>query len=189
MNLLVSSDEELISLFQSGNNEAFAILLHRYADQIKHSIRQIISSIEEAEDVFQDLSIHFSIKLKTAYKENGKFGGWLHCVVDNYLCSYCRKMKPKITDLDLEAVKDWQKEYELSSQDREHKYAELRKSVKELPEELRILVEMKIWKRMTLEAIAVKLNSNKSTIAKRLQSAYHQLEKSMLAKGYDDAFI
>lgn len=70
MNLLVSSDEELISLFQSGNNEAFAILLHRYADQIKHSIRQIISSIEEAEDVFQDLSIHFSIKLKTAYKEN-----------------------------------------------------------------------------------------------------------------------
>ena len=98
-------------------------------------------------------------------------------------------MKPKITDLDLEAVKDWQNEYELSSQDREHKYAELRKSVKELPEELRILVEMKIWKRMTLEAIAVKLNSNKSTIAKRLQSAYHQLEKSMLAKGYDDAFI
>lgn len=39
MNLLVSSDEELIFLFQSGNNEAFAILLHRYADQIKHSIR------------------------------------------------------------------------------------------------------------------------------------------------------
>ena len=37
MNLLVSSDEELISLFQSGNNEAFAILLHRYADQIKYS--------------------------------------------------------------------------------------------------------------------------------------------------------
>jgi len=48
MNLLVSSDEELISLFQSGNNEAFAILLHRYADQIKYSIRQIVTILFSA---------------------------------------------------------------------------------------------------------------------------------------------
>ena len=189
MDMHDESDEELVALFRSGNNDAFNILLMRYADNIKLSIRKIISDIEEINDVFQDLSIHLSVKLKNNYRENGKFLGWLHCVVENYMCSYSRKKKIRIVDLDLETVKEKETEYTLSPIIREQKYADLRKSVKELPYEQRILVEMKIWKKMTLEAIALKLNMKKSTVDKRLQAAYRKIEKSMIAKGYDDAFV
>lgn len=91
--------------------------------------------------------------------------------------------------MDLETVKEKETEYTLSPIIREQKYTDLRKSVKELPYEQRILVEMKIWKKMTLEAIALKLNMKKSTVDKRLQAAYRKIEKSMIAKGYDDAFV
>lgn len=33
------------------------------------------------------------------------------------------------------------------------------------------------------------LNMKKSTVDKRLQAAYRKIEKSMIAKGYDDAFV
>lgn len=144
MEMHEESDEQLVALFRSGNNDAFNILLMRYADSIKLSIRKIISDMEEINDVFQDLSIHLSIKLKNNYQENGKFLGWLHCVVDNYMCSYCRKKKIKIVNVDIETVKEREAEYTLNPIDREQKYADLRKSVKELPYEQRILVEMKI---------------------------------------------
>mgnify|MGYP000242316917 CR=1 FL=1 len=184
-------DEQLVLLFRLGNNDAFDILLLRYADKMKASIRKIVMNNEEVNDVFQDLSIHLSFKLKNNYQESGKFINWLHRVVDNYLYSYCRKKRIKITDLDLEQVKVTQTDtdYVLTPQDRELKFIELRKSVKELPDDLQRLVEMKIWQQMTLNAIAFKLNMKKSTVAKRLQSAYNKIEESMIAKGYDDAFI
>lgn len=183
------SDEQLVASFRSGNNDAFNILFMRYADSIQLSIRKIVGNIEEINDVLQDLSMHLYDKLKNKYQENGKFSGWLHRVVDNYMCSYSRKKKVKIADVDLEAVKDRETEYTLSPMEREKKYADLRKSVKELPREQRILVEMKIWKKMTLEAIAIKLNMKKSTVDKRLQSAYRKIRESMIAKGYDDYFV
>lgn len=189
MNLTDSSNEELVSLFRLGNNEAFDVLLHRYKDQIWTAISRVINVPEEVKDIFQDLSIHLSIQLKQHYVEDGKFVGWLNRVVENYLCSYCRKKKIKMADLDLEIIKTPQTDYMLSPKDRELKFAELRKSVKELPDDLQRLVEMKIWQRMSLNDIAVKLNMKKSTVAKRLQSAYNKIEQSMIAKGYDDAFI
>ena len=184
-------DEQLVLLFRLGNNDAFDILLLRYADKMKASIRKIVMNNEEVNDVFQDLSIHLSFKLKNNYQESGKFINWLHRVVDNYLYSYYKKKRIKITDLDLEQVKVTQTDtdYVLTPQDRELKFIELRKSVKELPDDLQRLVEMKIWQQMTLSAIAFKLNMKKSTVAKRLQSAYNKIEESMIAKGYDDAFI
>jgi RNA polymerase sigma-70 factor (ECF subfamily) len=103
--------------------------------------------------------------------------------------SLCRKKKICFSAVEIESLKEIESEYTLPPDIREQKYAALRKSVKELPEELKNLVELKIWKRMTLQAIADKLNMKKSTVAAKLKSAYQKIEKSMIDKGYDDGLI
>ena len=55
--------------------------------------------------------------------------------------------------------------------------------------ELGRLVKMKIWEGMTYQEISEQTGINRSTVVKRLKSAYQELEKRMIAKGYDDALI
>lgn len=189
MRTINTSDEQLVSLYRAGDNSAFDILLKRYTSKIKRAIQAILSNPEDVNDIFQDLSIHISLKLKSTYNESGQFTGWLTCVVTNYMYSLCRKKKICFSAVEIESLKEIESEYTLPPDIREQKYAALRKSVKELPEELKNLVELKIWKRMTLQAIADKLNMKKSTVAAKLKSAYQKIEKSMIDKGYDDGLI
>lgn len=189
MRTINTSDEQLVSLYRAGDNSAFDILLKRYTSKIKRAIQAILSNPEDVNDIFQDLSIHISSKLKSTYNESGQFTGWLTCVVTNYMYSLCRKKKIFFSAVEIESLKEIESEYTLPPDIREQKYAALRKSVKELPEELKNLVELKIWKRMTLQAIADKLNMKKSTVAAKLKSAYQKIEKSMIDKGYDDGLI
>ena len=48
---------------------------------------------------------------------------------------------------------------------------------------------MKIWEGMTYQEISEQTGINRTTVVKRLKSAYQELEKRMIAKGYDDALI
>ena len=50
-------------------------------------------------------------------------------------------------------------------------------------------LKMKIWEGMTYQEISEQTGINRSTVVKRLKSAYQELEKRMIAKGYDDALI
>lgn len=182
-------DEQLVSLYRDGNVSAFNTLLIRYIPKIRQAVRRFLSNSEDINDVLQDICIHVGTKLKNTYNENGKFSGWLTCVVANYMCSYCRKKKITFSFVDLEAVKVIESEYMLPTFAREQKLFDLQKSVEELPDELKKLVEMKFKEKMTLQAIADKLGMKKTTVAAKLNSAYRKLEKSMLHKGYDDALI
>lgn len=77
----------------------------------------------------------------------------------------------------------------VSAEKREQKFDDLEKAIRSLPEELNRLVKMKIWEGLTYQEISDQTGINKSTVVKRLKSAYLELEKRMLAKGYDDALI
>ena len=80
-------------------------------------------------------------------------------------------------------------EYALPPDVRERKFADLKRSVEELPEELKKLVKLKYKEGMSLQAIADMLGMKKTTVAAKLNSAYRKLEASMVNKGYDDALI
>ena len=80
MNTAISltSDAELVSLFQNGNQDAFAELLNRHKSKVFTSILVIVRDRYTAEDLFQDTFIK-AIRLlqEEKYNEDGKF---LSCV-------------------------------------------------------------------------------------------------------------
>ena len=185
-------DDKLVSMFRNGDSHAFEILLSRYDECIMRAIRKsTINNNDSVEDLYQEIVTHLYEKLKCVYKANGHFGAWLNCVVGNFLCSVYRKKHQDCLPLKLDILKDDDclVDNYISAERRERKFEDLKVAVEGLSEELGRLVKMKIWEGMTYQEISEQTGINRSTVVKRLKSAYQELEKRMIAKGYDDALI
>lgn len=191
-NKRIFPDDKLISMFRNGDSRAFETLLSRYDEYIMRAIRKsTINNNDSVEDLYQEIVTHLYEKLKCVYKANGHFGAWLNCVVGNFLCSVYRKKHQDCLPLKLDILKDDDclVDNYISAERRERKFEDLEEAVEGLSEELGRLVKMKIWEGMTYQEISEQTGINRSTVVKRLKSAYLELEKRMLAKGYDDALI
>lgn len=191
-NKRIFPDDKLISMFRNGDSRAFETLLSRYDEYIMKAIRRsTINNNDSVEDLYQEIVTHLYEKLKCVYKANGHFGAWLNCVVGNFLCSVYRKKHQECLPLKLDILKDDDclVDNYISAERRERKFEDLEEAVEGLPEELGCLVKMKIWEGMTYQEISEQTGINRSTVVKRLKSAYQELEKRMIAKGYDDALI
>lgn len=185
-------DDKLVSMSRNGDSHAFEILLSRYDECIMRAIRKsTINNNDSVEDLYQEIVTHLYEKLKCVYKANGHFGAWLNCVVGNFLCSVYRKKHQDCLPLKLDILKDDDclVDNYISAERRERKFEDLKEAVEDLSEELGRLVKMKIWEGMTYQEISEQTGINRSTVVKRLKSAYQELEKRMIAKGYDDALI
>ena len=185
-------DDKLVSMFRNGDSHAFEILLSRCDECIMRAIRKsTINNNDSVEDLYQEIVTHLYEKLKCVYKANGHFGAWLNCVVGNFLCSVYRKKHQDCLPLKLDILKDDDclVDNYISAERRERKFEDLEEAVEGLSEELGRLVKMKIWEGMTYQEISEQIGINRSTVVKRLKSAYQELEKRMIAKGYDDALI
>lgn len=185
-------DDKLVSMFRNGDSHAFEILLSRYDECIMRAIRKsTINNNDSVEDLYQEIVTHLYEKLKCVYKANGHFEAWLNCVVGNFLCSVYRKKHQDCLPLKLDILKDDDclVDNYISAERRERKFEDLKEAVEDLSEELGRLVKMKIWEGMTYQEISEQTGINRSTVVKRLKSAYQELEKRMIAKGYDDALI
>lgn len=184
-------DDTLVTMFRGGDNHAFEVLLARYTGDIKRSIKKsTMSNCDTADDLYQEIFVHLCEKLKGMYQANGHFAAWLNCVVGNFLCSVYRKRHHETLPLKLDVLKDTDAaEGTLTAEKKEQKFIDLQCAVGGLPQDLYELVRMKIWEGLTYQEISDRTGINRSTVAKRLRSAYQELEKRMLAMGYDDALI
>ena len=73
-----SSDSQLVSLYQQGNEEAFAVLLNRHKSRIYTAIYFIVKDRYKAEDLLQEPFIKAVNTIKGGrYNEEGKFLPWL----------------------------------------------------------------------------------------------------------------
>ena len=87
------ADEQLVSLYQEGNNNAFDILLKRYQQKVFSYLIYSVKNQELAEDLFQDVFIKIVVRIKNRqYAENGKFSSWMMRIVHNHLIDYYRTL-------------------------------------------------------------------------------------------------
>jgi len=96
LNLL--TDDQLVILYQDGNNEAFEILLNRYKSKVYSYIFIIVRNRELTEDIFQDTFIKAIATIKQGrYVESGKFLGWVNRIAHNLIIDHFRKEKNENT--------------------------------------------------------------------------------------------
>lgn len=93
----IISDEDLIQLIaESGDEEAMYEILRRYRDRIFFTALKIINNHSDAEDIVQEVSLTLYNKAHT-YRKNSKFSTWLYRLVTNESISRVRRLRRRMT--------------------------------------------------------------------------------------------
>ena len=181
-NRFIYSDEQLMSLFQGGDENAYIELVNRYKDKLINFIFNYLGDLETSEDVVQETMIKLYQK-KHYYKEIAKFSTWLYTIAKNLANTELRKRKQRKTTLLSQFSKD-DKTYELPSNDPEpgqeiqtdivNKI--IRDAVDQLSEKFKIVIVLRDIQGLSYEDISEIINVPIGTVKSRINRARLQLQ-------------
>jgi RNA polymerase sigma-70 factor (ECF subfamily) len=192
-------DKDLVSLYIQGNENAFAVLLHRHKNGVFSFITQWIKDRNLAQDLFQETFFKAIRTLKSGeYKEEGRFFPWLIRIARNIIIDYHRRNHRLVLGteyeneegesfslFDLMCEKENQKKF-LSRELR----SELRKYIRRLPKEQRDVLIQRIWFEMSFQEIAefsgVSINTALGRMRYALINLRKLLEKSPVCEEFQD---
>ena len=90
------TDEQLMKMFQEGDEHAYSQLVIKYKDRILNYIINFVGDYASAQDLAQDTFLKVYIK-KNSYKEIAKFSTWLYTIAGNLAKTELRKIKRRKT--------------------------------------------------------------------------------------------
>jgi RNA polymerase sigma factor (sigma-70 family) len=190
------SDSQLVSLYQTGNEEAFEMLLHRHKSRIYTAIYMIVKDRYEAQDLLQDTFIKAINTIKGGrYNEEGKFLPWISRIAHNLAIDHFRRSKryPEVVLEDGSRVFDSmqfsEESYESKQLLRDTK-SRVRELVKELPTEQKQVLIMRHYLDMSFQEIADRTGVSINTALGRMRYALINLRKKMIKNNiaYDKDF-
>ena len=176
------SDEQLMLLFQGGNENAYIELVNRYKDKLINFIFNYLGDIESSEDVVQETMIKLYQK-KHYYKEIAKFSTWLYTIAKNLAITELRKRKQRKTTLLSQFSKD-DKMYDLPSNDNEvgqEIQTEIvskiiREAVNQLSEKFKTVITLRDIQQLSYEDISEIIDVPIGTVKSRINRARLQLQ-------------
>ena len=178
------SDEQLISLYVDGTNEAFDELLERHKDHVYMYIYHSVKNEDLADDIFQDTFVKVITTIKQGrYVENGHFAAWITRIAHNLIIDYYRLSRAEnVQSTDDEEINILNRK-ELSEQTIEDNmvtdqiHSDVRRLIKELPVSQRDVLVMRYYKNMSFKEIADTLNVSINTALGRMRYAILNLRR------------
>jgi len=155
------ADEQLVTLYEKGENKAFDTLLARYKQRLYSYIYYIVRNQVLTEDIFQETFVKAIVTIRQGrYSENGKFAAWLTRIAHNLIIDYFRQEKyEKNISFDF-AGNNILNSIKLSEGTIENRMVnhqvmnDVRKLMSYLPKEQREVVEMRFYRNMSFKEIA-----------------------------------
>ena len=185
------ADEELVSLYTKGNNNAFDTLLKRYESKVFSYLLYSVKNQELAEDLFQDVFVKMIVRLKNGqYAENGKFSSWMMRIVHNHLIDYYRtSVADKVLSNDATETDLYSKADIALNENREQEMIdqqtlkEVRGLIALLPESQREVLLMRVYDELSFKEIAQKTNCSINTALGRMRYAILNLRHMAFERG------
>ena len=172
-----ASDESLMLAYQSSNEQAFAHLYQRYRQPLFAYLVKNIGNKTQAEEVFQELWLSL-IRQRERYTVSASFRTYIFCIAHTRLLDFYRKQGKLAAndtldeDLEIAACAS----YEPHTQFEEEKLLErLHFCLKQLPEEQRAVMLLKLESELPLQRIAEQLNVAFETLKSRFRYAQAKL--------------
>jgi len=182
------TDDELINLYQNGNEDAFCQLLERYKKKVYGYVLNVVRDRAIAEDIFQETFFKVVRTLKKKqYNGEGKFIQWVirishNLIIDNFrqngkLSTISKIVKPdgKVVD-----VFDVIKIEQHSAEDtivKKQILQDIRKLVEHLPSEQREVVILRHYYDLSFKEIAGLTNVSINTALGRMRYAIINLRR------------
>ena len=160
-NLTMRTDDALVALFVSGNNEAFDVLLQRYQDRLYTYISYLVRNDDVTDDLFQETFVKAIVTLRQGrYKENGKFYAWLTRIAHNLLIDQFRTERNEALLYDEDAENAWRESALTADTNRESEIvneqvlSDVRKLMDHLPDSQREVVYMRFYQDLSFKEIS-----------------------------------
>jgi RNA polymerase sigma factor (sigma-70 family) len=189
------SDSQLVSLYQTGNEEAFEVLLHRHKSKIYTAIYLIVKDRYIAEDLLQETFVKAINTIRGGrYNEEGKFLPWICRIAHNLAIDHFRKEKryPEVVLEDGSRLFNSMDFAEESMEDKQvmrETRSKLRDYIKELPTEQKQVLIMRHYLEMSFQEIATRTGVSINTALGRMRYALINLRKKMVKhRAYDKNF-
>lgn len=186
------SDSKLISLYKTGNEEAFAELLNRHKSRVFTTIYLIVKDNYVAEDLMQETCIKVINTIKSGkYNEEGKFLPWILRIAHNLAIDYFRRAKRYPTII-MEDGSNVFNTMEFSEESIESKqivrdtHEKLKMLIQELPPAQKEVLVMRHYMDMSFQEIADATDVSINTALGRMRYALINLRKKM--KKYNIAY-
>ena len=190
-----SSDSNLVSLYQQGNEEAFAVLLHRHKSRIYTAIYLIVKDRYKAEDLLQETFIKAVNTIKGGrYNEEGKFLPWLSRIAHNMAIDAFRRSRryPEIVLEDGSRVfnsMEFSEDSAESLQIVQETQTRLRDFIKELPAEQKQVLVMRHYMDMSFQEIADKTGVSINNLRKKMTKTQYAYDQNVYPKRPDQVYL
>ncbi len=177
------SDAVLVSNYIKGQENALAILIERHKQRIYSFIYSKVFDRDISEDIFQDTFIKVINTLKKGrYNEEGKFLPWVMRIAHNLIIDHFRKdnRMPKFEDNGEFSIFSIISDGSLNAEKRLIKNQvedDVRKLIKELPEDQKEVLMMRMYKDMSFKEISEKTGVSINTALGRMRYALINLRK------------
>ena len=177
------TDQELVVLYISGKDLAFEQLMARHKNRVYTKIYLMVKDREITEDIFQDCFIKVINTLrKGKYNDEGKFLPWVLRIAHNLVIDYFRKGKkmPTVRSDENYDVFSTIKHDDLHVEDqivKDQIMGDVKNLIKELPQDQKEVVLMRIYYKMSFKEISVTLDISINTALGRMRYALINLRK------------
>lgn len=184
--LTTTTDQYLVNLYLTGNEEALSQLVTRHKSKIYTSIYLLVKDEYLAEDIFQDTFIKVIKTLRAGrYNDEGKFLPWVLRIAHNLVIDYFRREKrsPTIINSDGFDIFDVLGIHDESMEDlmiKEQTYTDLKKLIHYLPSEQKEVLIMRHYGELSFKEIADLTNVSINTALGRMRYALTNLRKMLL---------
>lgn len=169
------TEAELLAGLQSHDEQAFGFLYDRYSKALYNIILQIIPQQELAEDVLQEVFIKIWQNINSYDETKGRLYTWMLNIARNQSIDRTRSKdfnnRSKTTELS-ETVYNNRQSAEMKMDD-----VGLKKTLSNLPEENRKLLELAYYQGYTQDEIAKIMNIPLGTVKTRIRATIIQLRK------------
>ena len=177
-NINRQTDEQLVTAYANGNNEAFDILLRRYEDRIFTYIINIVKNKDVADDVFQETFVKAITTIRQGrYTDSGKFSAWLTRIAHNLIIDFYRQEKSENTvsadqeDTNVLNRRDLSEETIAHLMVTSQIHTDVRRIMDSLPEAQREVLEMRFYRNMSFKEIAEATDVSINTALGRMRYA------------------
>ncbi len=180
-------DEQLVSDYLDGDENAFPVIVRRYLKSIYNFIYRLVGNVAEAEDITQSVFLRVWKNIKS-FKREESFKTWIFSVARNAAIDWLRKKK-NITFSDLERENDEEPtedtlidpallpdELLINFEDKR----KLEKIINQLPLLYREVIFLHYNNDFTFEEIGKILNKPLNTVKSQHRRALIMLKKSLM---------
>ena len=189
--VVLNAESEFIESLKAGDSEAFDIFVNRYSANVYALLFRLTENVEEAQDLTQDTFLR-ALKAIKNFRGESNLKTWLFRIAVNETKNrwrwWKRRKNDSIVSLDAEnhfnemplseTIADVSENPETAVLRREREF-QLRKMLRELPQNFREVIILRDIEGLSYDEIAVALSTNVGTIKSRIARGREELRKKL----------